>query len=86
MKNRLGKIIIVENLNYYPLKLVLANTNISNRLVLLGNTSKTIHPIGTQNFNLAIRDLICLINLINLYDICDYRCCLNILNQYEKNR
>ncbi|MCV2499798.1 MAG: FAD-dependent monooxygenase [Candidatus Lightella neohaematopini] len=86
LQNRLGKIVIVENINYYPLKLVLAHTNIGNRLVLLGNASKTIHPIGAQGFNLAIRDLICLINLINLYDIYDNKCCLDMLNQYKQSR
>ncbi|MCV2518564.1 MAG: FAD-dependent monooxygenase [Candidatus Lightella neohaematopini] len=86
LQNKLGKIVIVENLNYYPLKLVLAHTNTSHRLVLLGNASKTIHPVGAQGFNLAIRDLIYLINLINLYDIYDHKCCLNMLNQYRKNR
>ncbi|MCV2525956.1 MAG: hypothetical protein N4P91_00370 [Candidatus Lightella neohaematopini] len=50
---------------------------------MLGDISKTIHPVEVQGFNLAIRSLI---YLINLYDIHDYEYYLNMFNQYKQDR
>lgn len=41
----------------YPLKLVRAREDIRERLVILGNAAHAIHPIGAQGFNLALRDV-----------------------------
>lgn len=41
----------------YPLKLVQANEQVYHRLALIGNASHTIHPIAGQGFNLGLRDV-----------------------------
>lgn len=41
----------------YPLLMVQADTQVLERVVLLGNAAHTIHPNGAQGFNLSIRDV-----------------------------
>ncbi len=41
----------------YPLKLVRAKTDWQPRVVLLGNAAHAIHPIAAQGFNLGLRDV-----------------------------
>lgn len=40
----------------YPLQLQLAERNIAQRALLIGNASHTLHPIAGQGFNLGVRD------------------------------
>ena len=54
--DRLGTFLKVGKRTAYPLKLVRANEDIRERLVVLGNAAHAIHPIGAQGFNLALRD------------------------------
>ncbi|NIM70871.1 MAG: 2-octaprenyl-6-methoxyphenyl hydroxylase [Xanthomonadales bacterium] len=48
----------------YPLKLVRAERDVHQRLVLLGNAAHTIHPIGAQGFNLGLRDVAALAEVL----------------------
>jgi 2-octaprenyl-6-methoxyphenol hydroxylase len=41
----------------YPLRLVRAKEDIRPRTVILGNAAHAIHPIGAQGFNLGLRDV-----------------------------
>jgi 2-octaprenyl-6-methoxyphenol hydroxylase len=41
----------------YPLTLAVAQTMVSHRIALVGNSSHTIHPIAGQGFNLGLRDI-----------------------------
>jgi 2-octaprenyl-6-methoxyphenol hydroxylase len=41
----------------YPLKLVRARTDWQPRVVVLGNAAHAIHPIAAQGFNLGLRDV-----------------------------
>ncbi len=41
----------------YPLRLVRSIEDIGQRLVILGNAAHAIHPVGAQGFNLALRDV-----------------------------
>lgn len=53
----LGAITIVGKRNIYPLKLLQAQQQIYHRMALIGNASHTIHPIAGQGFNLGVRDV-----------------------------
>ncbi|MBI4356816.1 MAG: FAD-dependent monooxygenase [Gammaproteobacteria bacterium] len=54
---RLGRIQAVQRSATYPLAHVLAEKWRVSNAVLLGNAAHTLHPIGAQGFNLALRDL-----------------------------
>jgi len=41
----------------YPLALTVAQSLVSHRTALVGNSSHTIHPIAGQGFNLGMRDI-----------------------------
>jgi len=57
---RLGRITRLGKRFSYPLNLVTANSCTQSRLVLLGNAAQSLHPIAGQGFNLGIRDIACL--------------------------
>jgi 2-octaprenyl-6-methoxyphenol hydroxylase len=54
---RLGRFRGVGERQAYPLRLVEAAEQVRPRLVLLGNAAHTLHPIAGQGFNLALRDV-----------------------------
>lgn len=53
----LGEITHVGKRDIYPLKLLTANEQVFHRMALIGNASHTIHPIAGQGFNLGVRDV-----------------------------
>ncbi len=53
----LGKFVRMGKRSSYPLKLVRAKQDIRQRVVILGNAAHTIHPVGAQGFNLGLRDV-----------------------------
>lgn len=84
---RLGEIKAVSERYCFSLLLSQAKRVISHRLVLIGNAAQTLHPIGGQGFNLAMRDVMLLANIISEVshytgDIGDY----SILRQYQMQR
>jgi 2-octaprenyl-6-methoxyphenol hydroxylase len=54
---QLGGLLKAGKRSAYPLKLVRATEDVRERLVVLGNAAHAIHPIGAQGFNLALRDV-----------------------------
>jgi 2-octaprenyl-6-methoxyphenol hydroxylase len=48
----------------WPLRLTRASAVTAPRLVLVGNAAQTIHPIGAQGFNLGVRDVAGLVELL----------------------
>lgn len=54
---RLGVLSKPGSRKSYPLKLVAARDQVQHRLVVLGNAAHTIHPNGAQGFNLCLRDI-----------------------------
>ena len=62
--NRLGRITNVGKRQAYPLSLVRAKQQSQHRLVLIGNAAHTLHPIAGQGFNLGLRDVAALAQLI----------------------
>ena len=53
----LGRFTRMGRRSSYPLKLVRAKEDIRPRSVILGNAAHAIHPIGAQGFNLGLRDV-----------------------------
>ena len=65
MANRTGKITRISKRSHYPLKLITTDKLTSQNALLMGNAAHTIHPVTGQGFNLGLRDVACLHNLIN---------------------
>ena len=61
---RLGRIIKVGKLDYFPLRLSVAREQIRPGIALLGNVAHTIHPVAGQGMNLALRDIEALVRSI----------------------
>lgn len=54
---RLGKFLSVGKRHSYPLSLTQAQAQVAERLVILGNAAQGLHPIAGQGFNLGLRDV-----------------------------
>jgi 2-octaprenyl-6-methoxyphenol hydroxylase len=61
---RLGRLMRVGRRAAYPLRLRRAVRDSAARLVLAGNASHTVHPVAGQGFNLALRDVAVLADLL----------------------
>ncbi len=88
----LGEITEVGQRVVYPLALVQAEQQVYHRLALVGNASHTIHPIAGQGFNLGVRDVMQLAELVK-QRFCDEINAhqqdigqLSLLSAYEKQR
>jgi len=55
--NHLGAFVKIGKRSAYPLRLVRARQDVRPRAVILGNAAHAIHPIGAQGFNLGLRDV-----------------------------
>lgn len=82
-----GQVLEVSKRVKFPLSLIQAETNSYHRMMLVGNSSHTIHPIAGQGFNLGVRDVIELNKLLadmlaEGKDIGQF----STLNQYDVNR
>lgn len=62
---RQGKILRVSELASYPLMLVKSESLTSHRTVVVGNAAQALHPIAGQGFNLGLRDLSTLIDVLS---------------------
>jgi len=61
---RLGKLTKIGRRNSYPLKLIQADQPIQQRVVLIGNAAHSLHPIAGQGFNLGLRDVAALVEVL----------------------
>ena len=62
--NHLGDFLKMGQRSSYPLRLVRALEDVRPRAVILGNAAHAIHPIGAQGFNLGLRDVAVLAELL----------------------
>ena len=62
---RLGRLQKVGSRHLYPLKLIESTQVVRNRVVIVGNAAHTIHPVAGQGFNLALRDIALLTDLVS---------------------
>lgn len=49
---------------YYPIRCNFVKNPIKTRFLLMGNAAHTVHPVGAQGFNLSLKDVLTLSNLI----------------------
>lgn len=68
---QLGALLKAGKRTAYPLKLVRTREDVRERLVILGNAAHAIHPIGAQGFNLALRDVAVLAEVLADDDLGD---------------
>ena len=61
---RLGKLTQVGRRSHYPLKLTQTDQPIQDRIVFVGNAAHNLHPIAGQGFNLGLRDVIALADVL----------------------
>jgi 2-octaprenyl-6-methoxyphenol hydroxylase len=61
---RLGRFARIGRRSAYPLALVQARQHVVNRVALIGNAAHTLHPVAGQGFNLGIRDVAALAQVI----------------------
>ncbi|WP_455211920.1 2-octaprenyl-6-methoxyphenyl hydroxylase [Kaarinaea lacus] len=62
--NRLGRFLKVGKRSVYPLHLMHAQEQVRPRAALIGNAAHTLHPIAGQGFNLGLRDVAALAEII----------------------
>jgi 2-octaprenyl-6-methoxyphenol hydroxylase len=61
---RLGRFVKVGTRYAYPLQLLRAKQSTAQRLALIGNAVHTLHPIAGQGFNLGLRDVAALAEVV----------------------
>jgi len=61
---RLGKFSSLSSRMSYPLSQTKSDRIHAERLLLIGSAAQTLHPIGAQGFNLALRNVALLANLL----------------------
>lgn len=64
LQGRLGNWRVLARGNVYPLETVLAQQQIRRGVILLGNAAHTIYPLAAQGFNLGLRDLAVLAEIL----------------------
>ena len=64
--DKLGDFVKLGRRSSYPLRLVRAREDIRPGVVILGNAAHALHPVGAQGFNLGLRDVAVLAEV--LYD------------------
>lgn len=62
---RLGRFRRVGRRAAYPLKLLRARESVRGRIAIIGNAAHTLHPIAGQGFNLGIRDVAALAEVVS---------------------
>lgn len=61
---RAGRFLRVGQRASYPLSLIVADQQVSERVVILGNAAHSLHPVAGQGYNLCVRDALVLTRLL----------------------
>jgi 2-octaprenyl-6-methoxyphenol hydroxylase len=61
---RVGRFVRAGRRASYPLRLTRADESVAQRTVLIGNAAQSLHPVAGQGFNLALRDVAALAELL----------------------
>jgi len=84
---RLGKFEKTGKRYAYPLTLVCAQNHVKPRLVLIGNAAHTLHPVAGQGFNLGLRDVAAMAQvLVEAVERGNDPGALDVLNRYQQWR
>ena len=84
---RLGRITHAGKRVAYPLALTTASQTVSHRVALVGNAAQTLHPIAGQGFNLGLRDVMSLAELLARTWSEQQDCgAYSVLSHYQKRR
>lgn len=82
---RLGKFLEVGKRSAYPLSLTKSNQLIGAHAVLIGNAAQTVHPVAAQGFNLGLRDVHTLVQMLTNIDFNPTHF-ESMLNEYQLKR
>lgn len=63
--DRAGRILKASERHRYPLRFVQAREHVRERLAFIGNAAHTLHPVAGQGFNLGLRDVAALAQVID---------------------
>lgn len=85
--DRLGRFTRAGKRYAYPLARNRVDTTIGSRVVLVGNAAHTVHPVAAQGFNLGLRDVTWLAEVLAQADACKQDLgSLEVLKSYEDIR
>ncbi len=62
--NRLGGAQLISQVASFPLKLTQVKQRFRKKIVLIGNSAQTVHPVSAQGLNLGLRDVVMLSRLL----------------------
>ena len=80
---RLGRFLKVGTRHAYPLTMLRANEDVRSRVALIGNAAHTLHPVAGQGFNLGVRDVAVLAEiLVNAIESGQDIGALSVLQEY----
>ena len=68
---RLGRFIAVGQRMTYPLRQLMMQKQVYERVVFVGNAAHTLHPVAGQGFNLGLRDVAMLAQCAATYGVTD---------------
>jgi 2-octaprenyl-6-methoxyphenol hydroxylase len=83
---RLGELQLAEVRRAFPLSLIRAEQMVSGRAVIIGNAVHQLHPVAGQGFNLGIRDVAALAEVLVQQQRHSDLGATELLNQYAKLR
>ena len=87
INNSVGKAELISNLVSYPLELIMAKKYYHNRIMLVGDSAHSIHPMAGQGFNLAIRDIEAIAQIYKRFSEIGLNLgCHQALEEYQKLR
>ncbi len=83
----LGSMHIASEIGVFPLSMTAVRNYVSRRMILIGDSAHSIHPVAGQGFNLGLRDINTLIDMLSEQQKlgCDIGSGA-MLKQYEKAR
>ncbi len=83
----LGQAELDSEISNYPLKIIMAKKYFHNHVVLVGDAAHAIHPISGQGFNMGIKDIETLAEIIDKYQQLGFNYgCYQALSEYQISR